>query len=86
MQSLLYHLIRTRCTPSILMVLTTHYTGAAGGEEDEDEGRRPSSHRLECGVQRRVSLALFSLLARLPSPARCPEHIHKEGGPGGEGN
>lgn len=41
MESLLYHLIRTRCAPSILAVLTTHYTGAAGGEEDE--GRQPSS-------------------------------------------
>lgn len=34
MESLLYHLIRTQCAPSILTVLTTHYTEAAGGEED----------------------------------------------------
>lgn len=85
MQSLLYHLIRTRCAPSILTVLTTHYTGAAGGEEeDEDEGREPSSRRLQRGVRRRVSLASFSLLARLPSSARYPEHLGKAGA-GGEG-
>lgn len=33
MESLLYHLIRAWCAPSILTFLTSHYSGAAGGGE-----------------------------------------------------
>lgn len=33
MESLLYHLIRAWCAPSILTFLTSHYSGAARGEK-----------------------------------------------------
>lgn len=38
MELLLYHLIRTRCAPSILTILTTHYTRAAGERRMREEG------------------------------------------------
>lgn len=76
MESLLYHLIRTRCAPSILAVLTTHYTGAAGGEEDE--GRKPSSPRAETGgLRRRASPAPWgeSVLAPCQADRLCQPRV-----------
>jgi len=67
MESSLYHLIRTRRAPSVLAVLTTRYTGAAGAEEDE--GRKPSSPRAGTrGLRRRASLALE---AAVPAPCQA---------------